>query len=130
MHLAMQTNVHRVLPAGRGGHVPGKRVAAEGREFTGEGGEGLKKVEGERKGREMREEEITNVGEEGSSGEQRGSRERKGGARRRSRNAGYQGPVGNRCEDWPVEGTPKDTLERSLSRDLNHPWKPVVEKQL
>lgn len=69
-------------------------------------------------------------GEEGSSGEQRGSRERKGGARRRSRNTGYQGPVGNRCEDWTVEGTPKETLERSVSRDLNHPWKPVVEKLL
>lgn len=44
-----------------GEHAVGRRVTAEGRGFT-EGAEGLKKVEGQRKGREMREEEITNVG--------------------------------------------------------------------
>lgn len=37
-------------------------LSAGERGFTGEGAEGLKKVEGQRKGREMREEEITNVG--------------------------------------------------------------------
>lgn len=79
-------------------------------------------------GRREEKEKITNAGEGGSSeegewGEEAGRREE-----RRSWKAAYWGPPWRRgCEDWTVK-TPKDALERSLSRDLNCPWRPVTEE--
>lgn len=90
------------------------------KEFTRGGGKGLKKEEGEkdgeRKGREKREEEITSAGE-GASGEPRGGGETKGAARRRSRKAEHQGSMRNGLRGVDSGGNPKrDSGKASLQR--------------
>lgn len=83
------------------------------------------------KGEGRREEKgkITNAGERGSSEEERQWGEEAGRKEeRRSWKAAYWGPPwGRGCEDWTVK-MPKEARERSLSRDLNCPWRPPTEE--
>lgn len=94
-------------------------------------------------------------GTEEGGGRERWGEKGKGKERRGNNQCGARGPQGNKgavgrgrglpggevgrqgtrdpckmgCEDWTVEETPKETLERTLFRNLSHFCKPVTEKQ-